>query len=206
MGDENSRFFQNGSLKNFDLRQICFHLVHFMIPIGSGQKCLTYDPAIVKARRAWWFLWWTFNSPDCESLVTVWTAEWFLAFVDHFVDLQTICHAELLFSLQAIEWFFTSANSFMTLQTLCHIKFLVTFGATKWFLIIVNSFMTFQITWLYETFVTLWAAEWLLTSMASFMCLRLVWAFQLGATVKYFSHFEQNQCEFFHVSLIDVTY
>ena len=51
MGDENSRFFQNGSLKNFDFRQICFDLVHFMIPIGSGQKCLTYDPAIAKARR-----------------------------------------------------------------------------------------------------------------------------------------------------------
>ena len=51
MGDENSRFFQNGSQKNFDFRQICFDLVHFMIPIGSGQKCLTYDPAIAKARR-----------------------------------------------------------------------------------------------------------------------------------------------------------
>ena len=51
MGHEKQRFLQNGSLKDFDFRQICFDLVHFMIPIGSGQKCLTYDPAIAKARR-----------------------------------------------------------------------------------------------------------------------------------------------------------
>ena len=37
MENEKWRFFQNGSLKNFDFRQICFDLVHFMTPIGSGQ-------------------------------------------------------------------------------------------------------------------------------------------------------------------------
>ena len=51
MGQEKQQFLQNGSIKNFDFRSICFNLVQFIIPIGSGQYCLTYDPTIAEARR-----------------------------------------------------------------------------------------------------------------------------------------------------------